>query len=71
MKWKNTFLVGVYKCELTYSHGKNLQAKWLPHLPNRQLSDQEIAQYRSGRDSDNLIAEVAKAVDGSVLVIET
>jgi hypothetical protein len=69
MKWKNTFLVGIYKCELTYSHGKNLQAKWLPHLPSRQLSDQEIAQYRSGRD--NLIAEVAKAVDGSVLVIET
>jgi hypothetical protein len=27
MKWKNTFLVGIYKCELTYSHGKNLQAK--------------------------------------------
>jgi hypothetical protein len=69
MKWKNTFLVGIYKCELTYSHGKNLQAKWSPHLSSRQLSDQEIAQYRSGRD--NLIAEVAKAVDGSVLVIET
>jgi hypothetical protein len=68
MKWKNTFLVGIYKCELTYSTGKDLHAKWSPRLPSRHLSDQEMEQYRSGRD--NLIAEVGKAMGGSALVIE-
>jgi hypothetical protein len=68
MKWKNTFLVGVYRCEMTYSKNQGFQAKWSPDLPSRQLSDQEWAQYRSGRD--NLIAEVGKAIGGSVLVVE-
>jgi hypothetical protein len=68
MKWKNTFLVGIYKCELTYSAGKNLHAKWSPPPPARQLSHQEQAQYRSGRD--NLLQEVGKAMGGSVLVLE-
>jgi len=69
MKWKNTFVVGVYKCEMTYSTGKNLmRAKWWPNLPARRLSDQEREQYRSGRD--NLLAEVGKAIGGSVLVLE-
>jgi hypothetical protein len=68
MKWKNTFLVGVYKCELTYSKSQGLHAKWFPKLPGpREFSPQEMAQYRSGRD--NLLAEVAKAV-GKVMVVE-
>ena len=77
MKWKNTFLVGIYKCELSYSkqdgmlsYSKEdgLHAKWSPDLPDRQLSEQEQAQYRSGRD--NLLAEVGKALGGNVAVVE-
>jgi hypothetical protein len=34
-----------------------LQARWRPNLPRRRLSDQEMAQYRSGRDN-LLILEV-------------
>jgi hypothetical protein len=67
MKWKNTFLVGIYKCELTFSKNQGLHAKWSPKLP-RELSPQEIAQYRSGRD--NLLAEVGSALGGQVLVVE-
>lgn len=68
MKWKNTFRVGIYKCELTYSMGKSLQAEWWPSLPTRQLTGHEMDLYRSGRD--NLLAEVGKVMGGSVLVIE-
>ena len=68
MKWKNTFLVGIYKCELSYSKQDGLHAKWSPDLPDRQLSEQEQAQYRSGRD--NLLAEVGKALGGNVAVVE-
>ena len=67
MKWKNTFLVGVYKCEMTYSKNQGFQSKWSPKLP-RELSQQEMARYRSGRD--NLLAEVGKALGGQVLVLE-
>jgi hypothetical protein len=69
-KWKNTFRVGIYKCEMTYSKNHGLHAKWLPKMPgHREFSQQEMAQYRSGRD--NLIAEVAKTMGGSALIIET
>jgi hypothetical protein len=33
MKWKNTFLVGLYKCEMTYSKSQGIHAKWSPKLP--------------------------------------
>jgi hypothetical protein len=68
MKWQNTFMVGVYKCEMTYSK-KGLHAKWSPKLPDaREFSPQEMAQYRSGRD--NLLAEIAKTLSGQVMVVE-
>jgi hypothetical protein len=68
MKFKNTFMVGLYKCEMTYSHG-NLKAKWSPTMPpHRSLSKQEIEQYRTGRD--DLMADVATAIGGSVMVVE-
>jgi hypothetical protein len=67
-KWTNTFLVGIYKVELTYSEKRGLRAEWSPAVPTRDLSDQEWEQYRSGRDA--LLAEVAKHVGGSVLVVE-
>jgi hypothetical protein len=68
MKWKNTFRVGIFKCELSYSERGGLHAWWSPDMPDRKLSDQEMAQYRSGRD--NLLAEVGKAMGRSVAVIE-
>jgi hypothetical protein len=46
MKWKNTFLVGIYKCELTYLTGKDLHAKWSPHLPSRHLSETGATRKR-------------------------
>jgi hypothetical protein len=69
-EWKNTFLVGVYKCEMAYSERRGLTAKWSPALPaERELSKQELEQYRAGRDA--LLAEVGKHLGGSVLVVET
>lgn len=69
MKWKNTFLVGLYKCELSYTKGGDFHAKWTPDLPDRPLSAQEMDQYRSGRDS--LMLEVGKELGGPVVVFET
>jgi len=69
MKWKNTFLVGVYKCEMTYSKADGMHADWTPDVPDRTLSEQEQTQYRAGRDA--LMSEVGKALGGSVLIIET
>lgn len=67
--WENTFRVGIYKCHMTYSKRGGIHADWTPDLPNRDLSEQERQQYRSGRDS--LLAEVGKELGGSVLVVET
>jgi hypothetical protein len=68
MKWKNTFLVGIYECELSFSeHG--LHARWSPDIPKHKLTDQEMAQYRFGRDS--LLNEIGKAMGKPVLVIES
>jgi hypothetical protein len=67
-QFKNTFRVGFYKCEMTYSKEDGLKAEWEPDLPNHNLSTQELEQYRSGRDA--LLNEVGKYLGGSVLVIE-
>lgn len=68
-KWSSIFRVGIYKCHMTYySRPSGLTCRWEPDLPPaKSLSDQEWAQYRSGRDA--LLAEVGKAV--GVLVVET
>jgi hypothetical protein len=68
-KWTNTFLVGIYKCKMTYSREGGLNAEWTPDLPDRQLSSQEASQYRAGRDA--LLQEVGKEIGGKVLVVET
>lgn len=68
-KWKNTFLVGFYKCEMTYSKSGGLHAKWLPGMPEaKSFSPQEMEQYRAGRDA--LLAEIGKEMGGSILVVE-
>jgi hypothetical protein len=66
-EWKNTFRVGVYTCEMTYSPGKALKAGWRPDLP-KHLSPQDWDEYRAGRDA--LVAEVATALDMHTLVVE-
>jgi hypothetical protein len=69
-RWTNTFLVGLHKCEMTYSQRDGLHAKWVPKLPEaKSFSAQEMDQYRAGRDS--LLAEVGKEMGGQVLVVET
>ncbi len=66
-EWKNTFRVGVYTCEMTYSTHAGMNAKWKPDLP-RRFSEQQQREYRAGRNA--LMAEVAAEI-GNVLVIET
>lgn len=69
-RWSNTFLVGPYKCHMTYSEGDGeLRCEWDPEMPDRNLSEQELAQYRRGRDS--LFDEIAKELGGNVVVVET
>jgi hypothetical protein len=69
MKWKNTVLVGIYKCEMSYSSkGGGLQCEWSPDLPDRPLTEQEYSQYRAGRD--NILSKVAKHLGGNILVVE-
>ncbi len=45
-----------------------LAARWHPKTPQR-LSAQELADYRRGRDA--LVAEIARAIGGNILVAET
>jgi hypothetical protein len=59
----------MYKCEMTYSKIRGLRGEWSPDLPTqRSLSEQEIKQYRAGRDA--LLAEVAEDLGGNVAVVE-
>lgn len=69
MTWKNTFRVGSYKCELSYTLDGELSTSWSPKLPKQGLSEQEALQYRAGRDA--LLSEIAAATGGNVVVIET
>ena len=67
--WTNTFRAGRYICEMSYSPGSGLAAKWSPAVPTRStFSDTDMAQYRAGRTA--LLAEVSKAIGGAVLVLE-
>jgi hypothetical protein len=66
-EWESTFRVGVFTCAMTYKPGRELKVEWCPSMP-RRLSDQEWGQYRAGRDA--LLAEVASAIGGNVLVVE-
>jgi len=64
----NTFRVGRFICEMTFADG-HLSAQWSPDVPKRgSLSRKEVEQYRAGRNA--LMAEVAKAIGGDVLVLE-
>ena len=67
-RWTNNFSVGIYKCLLIYDRRKGLRTEWSPDLPRRNLSEQELNQYRAGRDA--LLAEVGKELGGSVLILE-
>jgi hypothetical protein len=68
-EWKNTFRVGVYVCEMTYRPGHELKAAWRPDIPKaRSFSAQMMDEYRAGRDA--LLAEVAIAIGGNVMVVE-
>jgi hypothetical protein len=42
--------------------------EWVPDMPRRPLTKQEIHNYRAGRDA--LLGEVAKRMGGGVLVVE-
>jgi hypothetical protein len=66
-EWNSTFRVGIYVCEMTYGPRRDLKVRWRPSMP-RRLSDQEWDEYRAGRDS--LLAEVATAIGGGVMVVE-
>jgi len=66
-RWTNTFLVGVYVCEMTYNEGEPLKAEWRPDVP-RRLAEHDWSQYRAGRDA--LLAEVAAATGMNTLVVE-
>jgi hypothetical protein len=44
-----------------------LEAKWWPKIP-RRLTAKELADYRRGRDL--FIAEVARVVAGTIMVME-
>jgi len=44
-----------------------LAAEWSPDLP-RRLSKREWREYRAGRDA--LVADIAKAIGGTVLGVE-
>jgi hypothetical protein len=69
LKWQNTFVVGVYTCELSYSKRKGMWARWSPDLPPaKSLSEREIEQYRAGRDA--LLSEIAQSIGGNVAVID-
>jgi hypothetical protein len=66
---KNTFRVGVYTCEMVYRPGREMKVRWRPSMPSaNSLSKQDMAEYRSGRDA--LLAEVATAIGGNVMVVE-
>ena len=69
MKVSNTFRVGKFICEMRYTPGAGLSAEWTPVIPRRgELSRSEVGQYRAGRDA--LVAEIAKAIGGNVLLVE-
>jgi hypothetical protein len=68
-KWSNTFLVGMYKCRMTYIEGGSLCCEWDPDVPKHDLTEQQQAQYKAGRDA--LVAEIVKDQRGSALIIET
>lgn len=68
-EWRNVFRVGVYTCAMTYRPGRELKVEWRPDMPNaRSFSAQMMAEYRAGRDA--LLAEVATAIGGNVVVVE-
>jgi hypothetical protein len=67
-EWKNTFRVGAHTCEMRYQLGAGITAAWKPSVP-RQFSSQQWDEYRAGRDV--LMGEVAAAIGGNVLVIES
>lgn len=68
MKMENMFRVGKYKCRLEYSTEYGMRSEWEPKLPSN-LSKKELRQYRDGRNA--LIVELAKALGGSIVVVET
>lgn len=68
-EWKNTFVVGRHKVEMTYSNRDGMRTVWNPEPARGSLSKEDLAQYRSGRDA--LLEEVAKAIGGKVLVVES
>jgi hypothetical protein len=68
-EWKNTFRVGVYTCEMVYRPGREMKVEWRPDMPKaRSFSAQMMDEYRAGRDA--LLAEVATAIGGDVMVVE-
>lgn len=66
--WKNTFLVGKFTCEMSFSMADGIKAEWSPYYPkNGELSAKDLDQYRAGRDA--MLAEVAKKM-GNILVVD-
>ena len=66
-----TFRVGDnFLCTITVPIGQRgivIDAEWFPRPPSR-LTDDELAEYRRGRDA--VLAEVARAIGGSVAVLD-
>ena len=61
----HTFHVGMRKCTMTVQIPEkgsltNVVCEWDPGLPERQFTDQELRQYRAGRDK--VLNEIAKVV---------
>lgn len=71
-QWQNTFWVGIYRCQMSYTKRRGIWTEWDPDLPNRPLTIHEMAQYRAGRDT--LMVEIAKDMGvpaSSIVVVET
>jgi hypothetical protein len=68
--YSTTFKVGSYSCTMTFAQStRQLACEWDPHEPPaKSLTKAEINQYRAGRDA--LMAEVARALGGGILIID-
>lgn len=68
--WTNTFLVGFYTCEMTFSDSSpedGIVCKWKPDRP-KSLTEQQWAQYRAGRDE--LLKKIEKELGVEMIVVE-
>ena len=69
MRLTHEFRVGIRGCKILLDTNTGfMKVKWEPGPP-RNMTDQELEQYREGRDA--LLAKAGEMLGGSVLVVET